>query len=555
VARSTRRDERPGPESEGGRVVVALIVALALLAGGGYAAAYLAAGDKVPVGTRIGGVDIGGHTPATAMQVLRDGLAGRASTPFTVTVNGHVQQVPPEQAGLAVDYAASVHKAGADRSWRPSRLWTYFTDNASYAPVITLDQGRLATLIRRIDAADGRPAEDGSVVFRHATFTVRPPRTGLVVDPRAAGTAFWNAYLSDDPSVNLRMAATEPTIGAGAIRRFVRRFANPAMAASVELRFGQASLRLSPASYGHLLAARPVGHELRPTVRARALAQFTASQLSAADTNRPTPATVALIDGRPQVVRARPGVTFLPRDVGSALLRAIASPHRVARVHPTPAKASFTDADARGLGIRKQLASFTVHLPRGSHGAELVATASRLDGTVLKPGDALSLRGALGAGTPEGPGGDALATALFNAAWLGGLRVTAHATPVSHRRSVPVGRDASLRDGQDLAFTDNTGYGVLVSVVAAAPTATHRGSLTVVLWSTPRWTITSDHGDRTDVVPAGLHVGHGSTCSPRKGQDGYDVTVTRSFSRHGRVDHTSSYVAHYEPRAAVVCRD
>ena len=60
MARSTRRDERLGPESEGGRVVVALILGLTMLAGVLYVGAYLMAGDKVPVGTTVAGVDIGG---------------------------------------------------------------------------------------------------------------------------------------------------------------------------------------------------------------------------------------------------------------------------------------------------------------------------------------------------------------------------------------------------------------------------------------------------------------------------------------------------------------
>jgi hypothetical protein len=391
-------------------------------------------------------------------------------------------------------------------------------------------------------------------MFRHQTFTVRPPRPGLVVDPRVAGTAFWNAYLTGQPAVELQMSETAPAVDAAAIHRFVRRFANPAMAAAVELHFGRAALHLSPAAYGDLLGARRSGHQLRPTVRAYALARLTDRQLAGAAIDRPKPASVALVDGRPQVVSARPGVTYAPRDVATALLRAITSPHRSARVHPTPAKASFTNADARALGIRRQLARFTVTLPRGSHSDALTTAAARLDGTVLKPHQTLSLRGVLGASTPEGGGGEALATALFNAAWLGGLQVTAHATPRSYAGTAPVGRDASLRQGQDLAFSDNAPYGVLVSVESGRATAAHDGSLTVTLWSSPRWHIRSAHGDRTDVVAAGRVIRGGKQCTPRDGRDGFQVTVTRSFARGGAVDHTTSYTAHYAPLDAVVCQ-
>src|SRR4051794_41655154 len=105
------------------------------------------AGDKIPVGTRVAGVDIGGHHPSKAVEALREGLSGRAGNPFTVTINGHTQQVRPDQVGLGVDYSASVYNAGAARSWRPSHLWAYFTAGSTYQPVVTLDQAKLATLL------------------------------------------------------------------------------------------------------------------------------------------------------------------------------------------------------------------------------------------------------------------------------------------------------------------------------------------------------------------------------------------------------------------------
>ena len=89
MARATRRDDGPDREDAGGRVVLALVLGLALLTGCVYVGAYVAAGDKIPVGTQVAGIDIGGHKPTTAVEELRDGLAGRADTPFTVTVNGH----------------------------------------------------------------------------------------------------------------------------------------------------------------------------------------------------------------------------------------------------------------------------------------------------------------------------------------------------------------------------------------------------------------------------------------------------------------------------------
>jgi vancomycin resistance protein YoaR len=535
---------------------VLLIVGLALLAGGCYAAAYLAASDKVPVGTSVGGVDIGGHHPVAAAAVLRDGLDGRARTPFTVVLNGRTMRVRPHQVGLDVDYTASVHAAGAARSWSPERLWAYYTGGAKLDPVKQLDQSRLATMINRLDRSDGSTPTDGVVTFHRDGFIVTPPQDGLEVDLRGAAAAFLDAYLSDDPRVQLPLVATAPAIDTAAVHRFVAGFANPAMSSAVTLRLGQDTVRLQPSSYATLLGAQRVGQRLQPTVRAQALATVVTDRLGRRPADAPQDATVALVNGKPHVVRARAGMVFAPGDLATALVDAISAPGRSARVRASHEPASFTDADARGLGITRQISSATVHLPSGSDVDDLVSAAARLDGAVVKPGDSLSLRSRLGHDVPGDRAATQLATATFNAAWLGGLQLGSHASLPVYTGTYPMGRDATLDDGQDLAFTDTTSYGVLVSVATRRPTASHGGSLTVSLWSTPRWTVTSSHSTPDNVVPSGRVVHRGKGCRERAGHPGFDVTVTRTFAHSGSgdADHSTSYVVHYSPVNAVVCR-
>jgi VanW like protein len=557
VARSTRRDDEAVRESEGGRVVLLLILGLVMFAGCLYVVAYLGAGDKLPVGTRIGGVDVGGRSPGGAVDVLRTGLHDRVRTPFTVTVEGTTQQVRPRKAGLSVDYVASVRQAAAGRGWSPSRLWAYYTGGDEFDPVINLDRLTLASFLKRLDASAGRTPTDGLVRFGHDGFSVSPPRAGLSVDPKTAAPVFWNAFLSDQPQVELPMTPTPPSIGTVAVHRFVRRFANPALAASVELRFGRSTLRLQPSWYSRFLGSRTAGDHLRPTVRAGALARMVHARLRrSGPVDAPVDATVTIVSGRPQVVPGRPGVSFTPADAGRALLRAIATPRRAARVPASLAPVSFTAADARGLGIRHRIGTFSVRLERGPSSADVVAAAGRLDNTVLHPGNSFSLRGRLGAGVPGGQPGTALATGLFNAAWLGGLQLGSHTNLPSYTGTYPVGRDATVADGQDVTFTDNTSYGVLVSVAVVPSSAAHGGSVTVSLWSTATWDVVSSHGGPTHVVPAGRIVQHGHACRPRNGRDGFDVQVTRTFSApgSGAVDHSGSYAVHYAPVDAVVCR-
>src|ERR1700754_3611534 len=99
--------ERPVRESAGGKVVLLMLLGLLVLGAGAYAAAYLAAGDKVPRGTTIAGVEVGGLRPAEAGAALRAGLANREDRPITVTDDdGDTVQLRPDEVGLSVDYAA-----------------------------------------------------------------------------------------------------------------------------------------------------------------------------------------------------------------------------------------------------------------------------------------------------------------------------------------------------------------------------------------------------------------------------------------------------------------
>ena len=66
-------------EKAGGKAVLFLLLGLAALAGGAYVAAYLTAGDKVPRGTTVAGVAVGGHTQDEAVAA-----AASASSPTTV---------------------------------------------------------------------------------------------------------------------------------------------------------------------------------------------------------------------------------------------------------------------------------------------------------------------------------------------------------------------------------------------------------------------------------------------------------------------------------------
>ena len=99
-----------------------------------WVAAYLVAGDKVPRGTTVAGVAIGGLSEDEAAQRLEEELGGRADRALEVTVDDRTAEVSPEEAGMSVDYAASAAEAGARKSWSPAWLWRYATGGDEVDP-------------------------------------------------------------------------------------------------------------------------------------------------------------------------------------------------------------------------------------------------------------------------------------------------------------------------------------------------------------------------------------------------------------------------------------
>ena len=92
---------KPTKEREGGRLVVLVVVLLVLLLGGGYVAAYAVAGDKVPRGTTVAGVDIGGKTHSGAVAALEAGLAERVAEPVLVAVGSESSRLSLPNSGSA----------------------------------------------------------------------------------------------------------------------------------------------------------------------------------------------------------------------------------------------------------------------------------------------------------------------------------------------------------------------------------------------------------------------------------------------------------------------
>lgn len=110
-----RSDDRwgsdPAPEDldrprRGRGLLAGLFVLLVLLGLYVGAAAYL--GDRVPGGTTVAGVRVGGMTDSEARAAVERGVEDDVSTALTVEGAGKKASIDPADAGLGIDYDATL---------------------------------------------------------------------------------------------------------------------------------------------------------------------------------------------------------------------------------------------------------------------------------------------------------------------------------------------------------------------------------------------------------------------------------------------------------------
>lgn len=567
----------PGPERKGGRVVLLAVLGVALFVGGLYVAAYLVAGDKVPRGTSVAGVDIGGQSQSEAATTLEEGLADRVERPITVQVDGQeVTDLDPASVGLEVDYEASVADAGGRSSWSPSRLWSYFTGGDDLDAVVTVDDAAFGTFLRDLETSTGEAPVEGAVAFADGQVVVTEPAAGQGFDRDAARTALEAALVGEAGTLDLELGEVEPVIGAEAVAEAREAFADPAVSAPVVLDFGGTPVTLEPAVFGTALSMVAEGDAL--------VGQVDGTQLKAivdelvGDPGRPVDATVVIQDGAPVVVPAQPGVDYTPDAITGVFDGLVTAPEgsRQGAVEAVVAEPEFTTEQAEALGITEVVGEFTTNYPHAAYRNTNIGRAAELiDGSILKPGETFSFNDTVGERTREngftdgyiisngilrqdlGGGVSQMATTLFNGMFFAGLKDVEHRPHSFYIDRYPVGREATVVWGAlDLRFENDTDSGVLIQTILDPSSPGSQGSITVRMWSTKIWEIESTTSDRYNFTSPQTRTLTTSDCEPHTGYGGFDVDVTRIFNRADTGEEVRREVFNttYTPSDSVVCR-
>ena len=403
------------------------------------------------------------------------------------------------------------------------------------------------------------------------------PKTGKGFDPEDARAALLDSYLSEDDSVaELESIVVQPDIDDADVQTALDTFANPAMSGPVTLVFGDSPVELQPKDFSAALGMKVEDGELVPDLDADKLTELVDRGVGKKDA--PVDATVELVKGKPQVVPAKPGVTYDPADVSSAFLQLVTSEGdaRKMAVESTVAEPEFTTADAKALGITERVSTFTTYYPYAEYRNVNIGRAAELvDGTILKPGETFSLNDIVGERTREngftegfiisdglfkedlGGGVSQMATTTFNAMYFAGLKDIEHKPHSVYIDRYPEGREATVAWGSvDLRFQNDTKYGVLVHATVKPSDGSAKGVVTVSMYSTKTWDITSSTSDRYNFRAPATRTLTTADCLAAVGYSGFDVDVTRYFHKHGSdaVERSEKFHTSYIASDNVKCK-
>lgn len=545
-------------------VVVMLAAGFAFLYGVALVMAGGVFGGKLPRGTDVDGVPVGGMSPAAAERVIATQLADRSRRPLPVLIGQTPTTIDPAAAGLSLDAAATVRAAQKDRTNPLVVIPALFGGTHEVSPVSAVDVAALTRALSGVAASYNSPMVEGAITFDHGVPVVTAPKEGRGFSIPGAVDAVRSGYLNVDGTIRIPVRTLSPRADPAALQAALEQLARPAVSGPITLVTGAATTRLTPTQIGDAVAISPdAGGRMVAHVDGTRLRGYLGTNVLAQE-QQATNASFSITDGRPTLIPARDGRGFAPDALSAAVLPVLTqtSP-RTATVPIGDLSAAFSTADAQALGVTDVLGSSTLPVTEAlNRFANVQRAVSLIAGDIVQPADTWSFLKSVGAptgangfavsaaaqhkGVDPSDGVDTVATAVFGAAFASGMGDTMHHPHASYVDRYPVGLDAAVvAPGTDLQWTNTGDHPVYLYASYA------NDALTVALLGERQYdAVNVQVSQRTAIVqpsrPAGSSCTQGSAA-------GFQVDVTRTLLRDGSQVGAEQYHVTYLPQSGDGC--
>lgn len=544
-------------------ITLGVVVGLFVLLGALYAWDYVANKDNVPRGTSVGGVDIGGMPRDKAEATLQKELGDAAFTPVTVTAGELSSQLVPAEAGLDIDWRATVDQAGEESANPLTRLRGIFSTREARV-VSQVDEAALNPQIDRVVAELTSEPVDGSVTIAGGKIETVDPVLGQTVEHGALAEQVTQNWLNPE-GIEADPQPVEPIINDDVIKAAVDGPAAAAVKGPLTAKGADGvDARIEPERMGEIVSFHPVEGRLEPEVNVEAAGAILGEQL--AETETETKNARLNQDGS-----VTPHVDGTVIDWDATLAE---FPARVLGDQPRefdavykPEPADFTTEEAQSATFDQVIGEFTTSGYSENSGHNIATIAAEVDGAIVNPGETFSLnsytgprglaQGYVASGTIEngrsaqgvGGGVSQFTTTLYNATYFAGLEDIAH-TPHSYYISrYPAGREATIWEGAiDLVFRNTNDHPIRIV------TSVGGGNVNVKILGVKQVNVESINGGRWAATEPKVQTISGSNCIPSSGIPGFTTSDTRViYDLSGNVIDRETQTWTYDPQPIVRC--
>lgn len=531
------------PKTHDLRFMVIFVALLVIVLGGLYGVGYAVAGHKLPAGTKVADVDVGGMTPDQARTVLQEELAPRLERPIKATAAGKTWTLDPQRSGLTFDIDATLDEATGGSPWDPRHMLHVLMGGDDLDPVVRVDEDELASSLKKVATEVEQKPVDSTVTFKPTETKVTYGRAGRRLDYQRSGDRLIAALIGGERSVDLAMQDVQPHVTAITATRFVDTVARRALSGPVRVKVADAVATIHPRQFGPALRARPANGGLKLDIDGGELLKRSRPALAKLP-HHPVNARISFTGGRPRLVPGTAGVTVAAPELARAVLHAVGRKgnDRVARADATADDPRITTQELRMMRIRERVSAATARFTIADRQVDPASQLARLDGTLLGPNDTFSYLHRL----PDSasPAASFVASLTYSAAMSAGLAIPEHSPGRFYDGTFAPGRDANVEPpATDLVLQNTSPYGVYIRAWTENPGgSSSRGRIAhVEMWSTTYWHVKIRASERYNVILPQVISNDRGSCVPRKGKPGFDVDVTRTLTRDG---HKRTEVSH-----------
>lgn len=536
-----------------------------------YGIDMLVSSGNVPRGVSVAGVDVGGMSRTAAESKLREKIEPRLVKPIATKVGDMDAELDPKTAGLALDWNATLDRAGSQPLSPVTRITSFFTSR-EVGVATQNDTAKLSAALEGLRASVDHDPAEGTIRFEAGKAVAVDPKQGQKLDVDKATTAVLANWASGG-IVDLPVATTPVKTTKEGVQKAFDEIAKPAVASPVVIKGEGKDATLSPEQIGGTLVFEPADDGgLNAKVDNGKVVEAAGPQLK--DTEKEGKDAEIVFEGGKPVVKESVDGLGIDWDKSLAtfmdVLKRADQREVKAEYKHTPAK--VTTEQANKMGIKEVIGSFETGGFAADSGINIKVVAAKVNGAIVKPGETFSLNGFTGQrsaaqgyveagiileGAPSravGGGISQFATTLYNASYYAGMKDAGHTAHSYWISRYPAGREATVfenPDGSsviDLRFTNDAETGVAIQTIWTP------SSLKVVLWGTKRFQVEGVTGERVNLTDPPEKHKTTQPCVASAGSQGFTVTDTRIIKNlNGAEIRRESQTTRYAGAPKIIC--